>query len=185
MFGATLALLLTIVALYLLILLLYTTMNQMRPVVVVESIHDLTLAARKRQLCLIRKTRRTSCYEGAVSTLVTAKRHGSVTHIDIDAIGTVVKDARGEVEIVLLVSIGSYVAFQDKIALIKAQTSEAIVRVKNCVQDAIRLEHQRDMDTDPEYGIEQLATIAWISISTSKSNPFAGLLTIYSPMALK
>ena len=179
-FGATLALLLTIVALYLLILLLYTTINQMRPVVVVESIHDLTLAARKRQLCLIRKTRRTSCYEGAVSTLVTAKRHGSVTHIDIDAIGAVVKDARGEVEIVLLVSIGSYVAFQDQIAEVKAQTSEAGVRVKNCVQDAIRLQHQRDIDTDPEYGIEQLATIAWTSISTSKSNPFPGLLTIYS-----
>lgn len=179
-FGATLALLLTIVALYLLILLLYTTINQMRPVVVVESIHDLTLAARKRQLCLIRKTRRISCYEGAASTLVTAKRHGSVTHIDIDAIGTVVEDARGEVEIVLLVSIGSYVAFQDEIAEIKAQTSEAGVRVKNCVQDAIRLEHQRDINTDPEYGIEQLSTIAWTSISTSKSNPFPGLLTIYS-----
>lgn len=179
-FGATIALLLTVVALYLLILLLYTTMNQMRPVVIVESIHDRTLAARKHQLRLIHKTRRTSCYNGAVSMLVTATRHGSVTHIDIDAIAAVVKDARSEFEIVLLVSIGSYVAFQDVIAQIKAQTSEAAVRIKNCVQDAVRLEHQRDIDTDPEYGIEQLATIAWTSISTSKSNPFPGLLTIYS-----
>ncbi len=179
-FGASLALLLTIVALYLLILLLYTTMNQMRPVVIVESIHDFTLTARKRQLYLIHKTRRSSCYEGTVRTLIKATRHGSVTSIDIDAIGTVIKQARGEVEIVLLVSIGSYVAFQDEIALIKAQTNEFEVRIKNCLLDAIRLEHQRDIDTDPEYGIEQLATIAWTSISTSKSNPFPGLLTIYS-----
>lgn len=112
--------------------------------------------------------------------LVTATRHGSVTDIDIDGIGAVVKDGGSEVEIILLVSIGSYVAFRDAIAEVKAQTSEAAVRVKNCVQDAIRLENQRDIDTDPEYGIEQLATIAWTSISTSKSNPFPGLLTIYS-----
>lgn len=71
-------------------------------------------------------------------------------------------------------------AFQDAIALVKAQTSESGVRIENCLLDAIRLEHQRDIDTNPEYGIEQLATIAWTSIPTSKSNPFPGLLTIYS-----
>lgn len=179
-FGATLALLLTVTALYLLILLLYTTVNQMRPVEIIELIHDRILEARERQLRLIRKTRRTSRYNGAVSMLVTAARHGSVTRIDIDAIGAVVKNTRDEVEIVLLVSIGSYVAFQDAIAEVKAQKSEDAVRIKNCVQDAVRLEVQRDIDTDPEYGIEQLATIAWTSISTSKSNPFPGLLTLHS-----
>lgn len=179
-FGAALALLLTVVALYLLILLLYTTVNQMRPVVIIESIHDRTLAARKRQLDLIYKTRRTSCYEGAVSLLVTATSHGSVTSIDINAIAAVVKDAQGEVEIVFLVSIGSYVAFQDAIAEVKAPTSKVALRFKNCVQNTVRLEVQRDIDTDPEYGIEQLVTIAWTSISTAKSNPFPGLLTLYS-----
>lgn len=179
-FGATLALLLTVIALYLLLLLLYTTINQMRPVVIIEAIHDRILAARERQLHLIRRTRRASCYKGAVRMLVTAARHGSVTHIDIDSIGAVVKDVQGEVEIVLLVSIGSYVGFQDVIAQVKAQTSQDAVRVKHCVQGAVRLEVQRDIDTDPEYGIEQLATIAWTSISTSKSNPYPGLLTIHS-----
>ncbi|MBD2307727.1 DUF2254 domain-containing protein [Chroococcidiopsis sp. FACHB-1243] len=179
-FGATLALLLIVIALYLLLLLLYTTINQMRPVVIIEAIHDRILAAREHQLHLIQKTRRASRYKGAVRMLVTATRHGSVTHIDIDSIGAVVKDVQGEVEIVLLVSIGSYVAFQDAIALFQAQTDKDAARVKHCVQDAIRLEVQRDIDTDPEYGIEQLATIAWTSISTSKSNPYPGLLTIHS-----
>jgi len=112
--------------------------------------------------------------------LVTATRHGSVTHIDIDVIDATVKDVRDQVEIVLLVSIGSYVAFQDAIAQIKAQESAVAQKVKNCVQDASHLEHQRDIGTDPEYGIEQLATIAWTSISSSKLNPFPGLLVLYS-----
>ncbi len=179
-FGATLALILTAIALYLLILLLYTTVNQMRPVVIIEAIHDRILTARDQQLHLIRKTRRVSCYDGALTMLVTATRHGSVTHIDVDAIGAVVKDAWGEVEIVLLVSIGSYVAFQDAIAQIKAQTNEDAARLKNCIRGAVHLAIQRDIDTDPEYGIIQLATIAWTSISTAKSNPYPGLLTIRS-----
>ncbi|MGQ0561279.1 MAG: hypothetical protein ACT443_05330, partial [Gemmatimonadota bacterium] len=36
----------------------------------------------------------------------------------------------------------------------------------------------RDVATDPAYGIEQLETIAWTSISSSKSNPAPGLLII-------
>lgn len=44
-YGATLAILLTVIALYLLILLLYTTINQIRPVEIIETIHDHTLAA--------------------------------------------------------------------------------------------------------------------------------------------
>jgi uncharacterized membrane protein len=39
-FGATLAFLLTIMALYLLIVLLYTTVNQMRPAVIIEAIRN-------------------------------------------------------------------------------------------------------------------------------------------------
>jgi hypothetical protein len=34
------------------------------------------------------------------------------------------------------------------------------------------------VDTDPAYGIQQLETIAWTCISTSKQNPAPGLLTI-------
>src|SRR4029079_12780085 len=39
-YGVALAVLLTVVALYMLILLTYTTINQMRPVVIIKSIHD-------------------------------------------------------------------------------------------------------------------------------------------------
>src|SRR5690606_14302477 len=46
------------VALYLLAALVYVTLTQMRPAIVIHAIHDGTLAARKRQLPIIMRTRR-------------------------------------------------------------------------------------------------------------------------------
>jgi len=80
----------------------------------------------------------------------------------------------------LLVSIGSYVAFQDVIAEVRSQTLEEATRIGQCVQDGVRLERRRDITVDAAYGIEQLETIAWTSISTSKSNPSSGRLSIFS-----
>jgi len=54
-FGGTVALLGTVIALYLLLLLLYTTINQMRPGEIIETIHDHILLARERQLRFIQK----------------------------------------------------------------------------------------------------------------------------------
>jgi len=64
-FGATLAFLLTIMALYLLIVLLYTTINQMRPAVIIEAIRNHTLTARQALRPLMCKTRRSSRSNGA------------------------------------------------------------------------------------------------------------------------
>jgi uncharacterized membrane protein len=81
---------------------------------------------------------------------------------------------------VLHVSIGSYLAFQDVIAAVKAQTLAEAVDVGKVVQGAVYLERQRDIDRDPAYGIAQIETIAWTSISSSKSDPAPGLLTLHS-----
>ena len=122
-FGATLAFLLTVVALYLLIILLYTTINQMRPVQIIEAIHDHVLAARERQLKLIRKTRRTPSSDGATIILVKADEEGFVTRIDVDTIGRAAQNLPDEVEITLVATVGSYVAFQDLIATIMVRTT--------------------------------------------------------------
>ena len=57
-YGVSLAFLMTIVALYMLIILIYTTIDQMRPVVIVRAIRDHILLARERQQLLLRETRR-------------------------------------------------------------------------------------------------------------------------------
>lgn len=179
-YGATLTLLLTIVALYLLIVLIHSTINQMRPSEIIAAIHDRTLASRECQLGLIRSTRRVARHgDGGVP--VTAATDGFVTRIRIETIAAAI-DATGtdagEVEIILLVSIGSFVAFRDTLATIATPRPEDAEPLCRAVRDAIHLERQRDLDTDPAYGVEQLATIGWTSISSAKSNPAPGILTI-------
>lgn len=179
-FGASLVLLLTVAALYLLILLLYTTINQMRPVEIIEMIHDNILSARERHLHFVRQTRHTPSAQAGLSLPVRATHHGYVTSINLGAIGKALAASASEVEIVLHISTGSFVAYQDQIAEIKAGSSDEAEQIGRCLVSAVHLERQRDIALDPAYGIEQLETIAWTSISSSKSNPAPGLLTIRS-----
>jgi uncharacterized membrane protein len=179
-YGATVAFLLTGVALYLLVLLLYTTINQTRPVEIIATIHDHTLVAREHQRAFLRRTRRSPCGECGIRLPVTATGHGFVISVNLDSIGAAIENARADVEVVLLVSVGTFVAFRDVIAEVRAQTMDDAIAVANILPRAIHLERQRDFANDPAYGIEQLLTIAWTSISTAKSNPSPGLLVIHN-----
>ena len=179
-FGAMVTFVFTVVALYLLLVLFYTTIDQMRPVVIIETLHDHVLAARKAQMNLIRKTRRTSCCDAPRRTQVIAARSGFVTRIDLDAIAEATALAGAEVEIVLNVSVGDYVAFQDVLAVVKSHTDDDAIAVGKALYAAIRRESQRDIASDPLDGIEELETIAWTSVSTAQSDPDPGLLTIYN-----
>ena len=179
-FGATLALLLASVALYLLLLLLYTTINQMRPVEIIETIHDHILAARERQRAIFRGCRRAPLARGPVFLPIHAQRRGYVVSVDVDLMSSAVVTLGREAEVVLRVSIGTYVAFEDLLAEVNARTWDDAAAVGESVRRAVHLERQRDFTIDPAYGIEQLLTIAWTSVSTSKSNPAPGLLTIRS-----
>ena len=178
-FGASVALLLMIVALMLMILLLYTTINQMRPAVVIEAIHDHILLARERQQAWLPRIRRTPLRSGA-ATPVRAPSHGYLAALDLDALGAGADQAQGDVEISLLVSIGTYVAFDDVVAEVRAAHSADAATLALAVPNAIRINQQRDLETDPAYGIDQLAIIAWTSISTAKSDPSPGLLVVRS-----
>lgn len=170
----------TVVALYMLILLIYTTIDQMRPVVIVKTIHDHTLTARECQLDLLRNTRRSPRLQGAASVRVAADRSGFLVRIDVAAIDRDADSIAGEIEIVVLIAIGDYVAFGDPVAEIRMASGYDVLSLEPAVRKAVVLEDQRDLDTDPAFGIEQLATIGWTSISTAKSNPSPGLLTIWS-----
>jgi len=180
-FGAALALVGIVVALMLMILLLYTTINQMRPVVVVDAIHDHVLLARRGQREWLAKTRATPRMQAArtVAT-VRAEEHGYVVGIDVAALAAIASAERGDVEIVVPVSLGTFIAFGDVLAEIRGTALHDRDDAEARVRGAIRVEQQRDLDADPGYGIEQLAIIAWTSVSTAKSNPAAGLLVLHS-----
>ncbi|HRW09749.1 MAG TPA: DUF2254 family protein [Caldilineaceae bacterium] len=178
--SAIVALVLTVVALFLLILLLYTTINQIRPTEIIDTIHYHTLIARQRQLGLLARTRRSPQYAGPISRVVTATQRGMVTAIAVDALGTTLAQMTNDVEIVIKAPIGAYVAFGDELAIVHAATDDAADILEKAVMAATTVERQRDITTDPDYGIEQMMTIAWSSISSAKSDIAPGLLTIYS-----
>jgi len=178
--GASLVLLLTVVALYLLIVLIYTTIYEMRPEVIISAIHDHVLKARKKQQALINKTRRHSLHIGTVSCPIYASQYGYITHIDSNRINAAIKKISGQAEVVLQVSIGYFIAYEDQIGYVQGTDLKDIEKISRIVCDSVRIEEQRDMDIDPNDGLNQMETIAWTSISTAKSNPQPGLLTIRS-----
>lgn len=177
--GGTLAFVFTVVALYLLVLLMYTTINQMRPVEIIEAIHDHILSSRNVQLKIIEQTLRGPVFEGKFTKRIKSEKHGYVAKINIEKIGKAINNVT-EIEVVFLFSIGTYIAYGDDLALIKTNGEADIEIICKAVLQAVHLDRQRDIDFDAAYGIEQLEMIAWTSISTAKSNPAPGLITIRS-----
>jgi hypothetical protein len=167
-FGAAITFLFAVVALYLLLVLFYSTIDQMRPTVIMEAIHDHVLYGRE------------ACSDAPVRTSVIATTHGFVARIDIDAIAAAAAQRGPEVEVVLRVSIGTFVAYEDILADVKAHSHDDALAVGRVVECAIHREPQRDITTDPLAGIQELENIAWTSISTAQSDPDPGLLAIYS-----
>lgn len=178
-FGATVALILTLVALVIIVLLLYSTLNQMRPIRIAEAIHDLALDARERQIPLLQRTLRAPAFERApISLPVHAEDNGHVSSVKLGAVAERLSSVRGRVEVVLRVSLGAYVTFDDVIAEIRAEHRADAEQVALATWNAVELERQRDFRFDAAFGVDQLATIGWTSISTSKSNPTPGAAAV-------
>ncbi len=177
--GATVDFGLAVVALYLLTLLLYNTINQMRPSQIVEAIHQHTLRARQNQLPLLGRTRRIHRYSGPITRWVVYENWGFVTRIDIDVLAAAIDRCQREIEVGLLISIGSFVGFGDSIARISAERNDEADILCKAVRQAVRLERTRDLRNDPAFGIEQLTTIAWTSASTAKQDLVPAILTIH------
>ncbi|MEO6071123.1 MAG: DUF2254 family protein [Chitinophagaceae bacterium] len=176
--GGFVAFILTVIALYLLVLLMYTTINQMRPVEIIEAIHDHILTSREKQLALIKRTRRTSQFKGAFQRSIYCDKHGYVANINIENLDDSLSKITAEYEVVLLLSIGGFIAYGDVLAEVTVNDRESEESIVKAILSAVHIDRQRDIDFDTAYGIEQLETIAWTSISTAKSNPAPGLLTI-------
>lgn len=178
-FGASVALLLSLLALVVLVLLLYSTLNQMRPIRIVDAIHDLTLAARARQADFLRRTTREPAYHDAPAIeRIHADDDGYVTLVRLERIASALSESTSRCEVVLLVSLGQYVCYGEPLAEARGSVRDDVERIAAAVRSAVRLERQRDLRHDAAYGIDQLATIAWASISTAKSNPAPALAAL-------
>lgn len=171
--GATLSLIMASTALYVLLLLIYSAIEQMRPESILESIHDHALEARQRQLPLLRRTRRSAQAPAGDAYLVRARGDGFITAIDLDILARALAGAPSA-EVVLCLPIGGHMVYADPIAEVRAADAATSEVLAEAVHRAVRVERERDLDRDPAFGVEQIETIAWSAISTSKQDPAPG-----------
>jgi hypothetical protein len=176
-FGASLVILLTAVALYMLVVLLYMIINQTRPTEITAAIHDHILKARLRELAVIRKTRAPMDAPAGTVEPVRADRHGFVVRIDVERLCNAVGQSEGS-WITLCVSIGSYVSFGDTLANVGGKEHAARDALAKAVASALVIQGKRDVAWDAIYGVEALQTIGWTAISSAKSNPATGLTAV-------
>ncbi len=81
--------------------------------------------------------------DGTSPLPVRATRHGFVVRLELDALEAAIGKVRGEVEIVVRVAIGSFVAFQDSIAEITTRSTSDGEALADAVLSVCRLRGNR------------------------------------------
>ncbi|MCJ2069107.1 DUF2254 domain-containing protein [Methylobacterium sp. J-030] len=178
--GALLALLMTGAALCMVVILIYSTIDQMRPHSVIAAIHDHTIKARAVDGRMIEGTRRSLRADLSWSQTVRTDAYGVVCGIDLSTIERSAKEHGAEIEIIG--HVGTNLAFRDPLFRIHAAQSpsaDALLALDKAVTAAITIEPRRTIDSDAGFGIEQLYSIAWTTASTSKQNPQPAILVCH------
>ena len=168
--GATIATLLTVVALIILLVLVFSTVNQMRPTSVIRAIHDRALVAQEEEAALLRATRRESISPHEVAAVYRARVTGYVTHVDLRMLASALEGA-DDAEVCLAVTLGDHVTYGDTVATVLDGDLDRAESLARKVATALSVSPQRDLAHDPTTGIDELSNIAWTSGSTSKQNP--------------
>ncbi len=176
--GGTVAFSFTAAALYMLVLLMYTTIDQMRPSQIVHAIYLRILKAHERQLELLSYTTNEHIPDTLEGKPVRSGQAGYLNHIDTKALHAFITAHCPGSKVVFKNTIGNYICFEETLAeVVPAQPSQYEL-LKEKIRSCVRISIQRDIDTDTAYGIKQLETIAWTSISTAQSNPAPGVLCL-------
>ncbi len=185
-FGTSLIILLTIVALCLIVVLIYNTIDQMRPRQVIRAIHEHVLKAREREAAWLSASRRQPRGEWPIVGTLRATEPGHIVSLDVAGLQDRLRtEGFEDLELQIHAPVGEFMAFGDPLATLRAPTSrdlgpDALERIRTALLDASAVDAARDLRTDPAYGIEQLKIIAWTSVSTAKSNPYPGYTVIQS-----
>lgn len=175
--ATTVCLVLAILCLGLLVVLIYSTLDQTRPSSIIATIHDSTVKARDKQLQHIG---RVSSERKALTggQRISCERYGYVVEIDINGLVALAERRPGRT-IVVERPLGAPVYSGQTIA--RFSDAEPLDNAEiAAVRRAIRVARRRELLSDPMYGVDQLGNIAWTSVSTAKSNPAAGLVAIHA-----
>jgi uncharacterized membrane protein len=162
------------------VILIYSTIDQMRPHSVITAIHDHTIKARAVDRGVIEGTRRTPRTDLPWSQTVRTDAYGVVCGIDLPAIER--SAAEHDTDIEIIARVGTNLAFRDPLFRIhnaRPLSGGAQVALEEAVTAAIKIEPRRTIDSDAGFGIEQLYSIAWTTASTSKQNPEPAILVCH------
>lgn len=184
-FGSAVALLLTTVALCLIVVMIYNTIDQMRPGPIVDAIHGHACRARTSEMRWLEQCRRAARTEWPEIGLIRATETGHLSSIASAKLREAL-DARyrGKIEVEFIRLLGDRVAVCDPLVRLRrapeaAIAAEELTVVEQTVRDSLRFDDSRNLADDPRYALHQLATIGWTSISTAKSNPSPGQAVIH------
>lgn len=178
--SASTAVVMTTAGLCLLLLLIYSTVDQMRPSVIVQSLRDHTLRARHRALALLSRTRRNVQSSAPESVDVFADDDGFLQKIRIEPLAAVLRELGDDAEIEILQPIGAFVAYDERMAIVRAHDAQAAQRAVDRIRQSLVLRGERDLERDAAFGIVQLESIAWTTASSAKSTPDAPRMVIHA-----
>ena len=185
-FGTMLALTMTTAALCTIIVMLYNTIDQMRPEQIVLFIHQHVLRARRHDERLLSATRRTARPHWTLASTVRSPESGHVVGVDETRIRRAVEACgHGGVELELLIPLGSQLAVGDPLFAVRVDPHAVLApklrdQIEEAAIKALTFDAGRDLKRDARYGLHQLATIAWTSTSTAKSNPNPGRAVVHA-----
>ena len=183
-FGTMLSIVLTSVALCMIVVMIYNTIDQMRPSQIIRTIHRHVLRARAAELALLSTTRRTPRPDWVMLATLRSREAGHIRAVNVAGLKAAIQAIGcGEIEAQLVMPLGRYTAFGDPVAILRTPAGAGpapLARLETAVLDALTFSDDRDLRQDCAYGIDQLANIAWTSISTAKSNPNPGQAVVQS-----
>ena len=177
--GASVATVLTLVALMILLVLVYSTINQMRPTSVLRMLHDRALAAREREAELIRRTRRQSTSHDDVAAQYVSHATGYLSSINLRRLEKLLEGLEG-VEIELAATVGDHVSYGDLLAVVRDGDRDRAQRIARQLGRLLELSQARSLGSDATTGVDEIGNIAWTSTSTAKHNPEVGREGLFS-----
>ncbi|MDN4610631.1 DUF2254 family protein [Arthrobacter burdickii] len=171
LYSAALTLVLAVAALVVLLMLIHSTIDQMRPESVVRSIHELALRAREVELKMLGRTRMARHSDpDEPEREVHAMDTGFVVTVDTEKLGQIAAAAGDDVEVIVEGRLGEYLVFDDLLVRLVGVGPEDSSYDEEVIS-AFGIDDIRDVNVESGYALDQLENIAWETGTSASQSP--------------
>lgn len=165
--AGSLALLMTTALFVSLLVLVYSTVDQIRPSATVWMLQQLALRARAGQQPLLARCRAQPQLTDTPATEVTSEQSGHIVHIDGDVLARALRPVGDSAEIELHIAMGEHVVPGTLLAEVRGADRPERDRLADAVLNALTLGRMRDLDRDSAHAVDQLSSMAWSATAVS------------------